>query len=248
MKTIKAVIIDDESSARDIIEGLLKNYFPNVEVLAKCEDLEQGIIAIRKEQPDVVFLDIEMPNYAGYEIVNYFDKIEFEIIFVTAYDQYAVKAFELSAVDYLLKPIDIDRFRKSVKRLQEKVKLKHIKSNYQVLKDNLSKESHKKIIIPNHGDQKVIPLNNIIAFEAKEAYTTIHTIDEGRFMMSKNLKHFENLLEGESQFYRSHKSWIIQIPLIKKYSKSELTVLLENDLTAKLSKYKKSDFEEKFKF
>lgn len=210
-------------------------------------NLDDAVAAIKTASPDVVFLDIEIPNYAGYEIVNFFDKIDFEIIFITAYDNYAIKAFEISAVDYLLKPIDIDRLKKSIEKLEQKIALKSIKQNYDVLKENLNQKTLQKIVVPNHGDQKVIPLNSIVALEAKEAYTTIHTLEEGRFMMSKNLKHFENLLEYDSNFYRSHKSWLIQIPLIQKYSKSDLTIQLSTNLTAKLSKYKKSEFEAIFK-
>jgi two-component system LytT family response regulator len=110
---IKAIIVDDEESARDVLQNLLLLFCPNVEVVAKCENVLKAVDAINKEQPDLVFLDIEMPNYAGYEIVNFFDKINFEIIFVTAYDQYAVRAFEVAAIDYLLKPIDIDRLKAS---------------------------------------------------------------------------------------------------------------------------------------
>lgn len=247
MKTFKAIIIDDETSARDIIEGLLNKYYPQTNIIGKYENLEKGVDKIKQEKPDVVFLDIEMPNYAGYEIVSFFEEINFEIIFITAYDNYAIKAFELSAVDYLLKPISIDRFKEAIERLQSKLELAEMKENYDVLKKNLENNAQKMIMVPNHGDQKVLPLNTIVAFEAKEAYTMIHTLEEGKFLMSKNLKHFENLLVDEENFYRSHKSWIIQVALIRKYSKSDHIIELETGLNAKLSKYKKPEFEDKIK-
>ncbi len=106
MEKLKAIITDDEQSAQEVLETLLLKYCPNIEIVAICNNLTETVDAIRMNKPDVVFLDIEMPEYAGYEIVNFFDKIDFHIVFVTAYHQYAVKAFEISALDYLLKPIE----------------------------------------------------------------------------------------------------------------------------------------------
>ena len=121
MKKIRAILVDDEESARDVLENLLKRFCPEVELLAKCTNVEQAVASIRELQPDLVFLDIEMPNYAGYEIVKFFPEINFELIFVTAYDKYAIRAFEVSAVDYLLKPIDIDRLKNAVSRVMKQL-------------------------------------------------------------------------------------------------------------------------------
>lgn len=246
MKKHSAIIVDDEQSARDILEGLLERFCPQIEVLAKCKDLVEGTEQIKALKPDLVFLDIEMPNYAGYEIVSFFDEIDFEIIFITAYDHYAIKAFEISAVDYLLKPIDIQRLKLSVARFEEKKELKGMQASYKVLQENLQKNTLSKILIPFQGEQKVLPIDEILAFEAKEAYASIHTKNGDRFMVSKNLKHFENLLAENGNFFRTHKSWLINMDFISAYSRSELSITLNDQLSAKLSKYKKADFDSAF--
>lgn len=245
-KTHKAILVDDEQSARDILAGLLERFCPQIEIMDKCCDLEEAVAAIKKHQPELVFLDIEMPNYAGYEIVSFFDKIDFEIIFITAYDHYAIKAFEISAVDYLLKPIDIERLKLSIARFEEKSELRSMQEAYKVLRENLNKSKLTKILIPFQGEQKVIPVKEILAFEAQEAYAAIHVSSGDRYVVSKNVKHFEKLLNDHDNFFRTHKSWLINMDYIKAYSKSELTVTLENDIVTKLSKYRKADFDTKF--
>lgn len=246
MTTYDAIIVDDEKSAREILSGLILRYCPQIRIVEKCKGLVEAVEVIKKHKPALVFLDIEMPNYAGYEIVSFFDEIDFEIIFVTAYDQYAIKAFEVSAVDYLLKPVTIERLKQSVERFAEKQKLTNSHKSYSALKDNINGPSLTKIIIPHAGSQKIISISTILCFEAKEAYTTIHLLNGERYMVSKNLKHFENLLDENSSFFRSHKSWLVNINRVKTYSKSQLTITLETELICKLSKYKKPDFENLF--
>ncbi|MGB1103842.1 MAG: LytR/AlgR family response regulator transcription factor [Crocinitomicaceae bacterium] len=245
MEKFKAIIIDDEASARSLLTQLLNRFFPEIEVISSAHDLPSGVASIKKHQPDLVFLDVEMPNYAGYEITQFIDTIDFEIIFITAFDQYAIKAFEMSAVDYLLKPIDIDRLRKAISKFKEKQSLNGMEKAYQALKSNLENESFSRVIIPHQGQQKVIQTADILAFEASEAYTSIHTRD-GKYMVSKNLKHFENLLQEHPRFFRTHKSWLINLDFIQSYSKSNLTLVLSDDLNSKVSKYKKADFEQAF--
>ncbi len=243
MKKLKAILTDDEQSAQEVLETLLLKYCPNIDVVAVCSNLPETIDAIKAHNPDVVFLDIEMPEYAGYEIVNYFDKIDFHIVFVTAYHQYAVKAFEISALDYLLKPIEIDRLKKTVERLtsQSNQKIEHNK--YSMLRESLDYKQPQKMIIKVKSDQRVLDTSTIIAIEAQEAYSCIYTIDRDRFLVSKNLKYFQNLLEDNFDFFRTHKSWIINRKKLVSFSKSKLEINMENEIKAKLSKYKASDFE-----
>lgn len=242
VKNPRAIIVDDELSARDILSNLLKYNCPHVEIVDACSDIEEAVKSIRKHQPDLVFLDIEMPNFAGYEIGQFFEKLEFEIIFVTAYDSYAVKAFELSAVDYLLKPIEIDRLKSAVKKFEEK-RLANQAMNYQVLLETLESEMVKKFVVTVNAGQKVLNVDDVIAIKASESYSDILTIDGSTYTYSKNLKHFENLLEKNPNFVRTHKSWLVNTNFIKSYSKSQFIILLENGIEAKLSKYKKEEFE-----
>lgn len=242
MQTIRAIIIDDEESARDVLENLLKRFCPNVQVIDKCGSLPQGVDSIKSQQPDLVFLDIEMPNYAGYEIVNFFNSINFNIIFVTAYEQYAVKAFELSAIDYLLKPVDINRLRGAIEKVETQQNLLDQAERFKVLSTTLEHKSIKNIVVTDKKLQHIIPVETIIAIEAQESYCILHCTDK-KLIASKNLKHFETLLEELPAFFRTHKSWLINTNHLVHYSKSEFTITLSQNTIAKLSKYKKSEFE-----
>lgn len=239
---IRAILIDDEQSACDILTQLLTRFCKDVEIIAVLNNVEDGVRSIEFHAPDVVFLDIQMPQYAGFEIVNFFPTVNFEMIFVTAYDNYAVKAFELSAVDYLLKPIEIDKLVVAIDRLRAKLEQNYIRTNYESLIDNLRQKELKRIVIPDNGNQKVIEIASIVAIEASESYSVIHTENQ-HFMVSKNLKHFERLLSDNLNFFRAHKSWIISLSHISSYSKSKLEITLANRLAAKLSKFKKQEFE-----
>lgn len=246
MKKVSAIVVDDEESARNVLLSLLTAYCKNIEVIDQCENVEEAVISINKNKPELVFLDIEMPNYAGYEIVNFFDKIDFEIIFVTAYDQYALRAFQMSAVDYILKPIDIDDLKRAVDKFETQKNRLDAELNYKVLVESLKTDTVNNIVVSVNGGQKSINVKDIIALEASESYTQIHTKTE-KYIYSKNLKYFENLLEKNTNFVRSHKSWMVNIYKVEKFSKSELSIQLENNIEAKLSKYKKLDFENALK-
>lgn len=242
MSTLKAILVDDEESSRDVLGNLLARFCPDVELKAKCKNLLEAVEEIKKHTPDIVFLDIEMPNYAGYEIVNFFDDITFEIVFVTAYDNYAIKAFEIAALDYLLKPIVIERLKASVNRVKEKKLSTSPSQQLNLLNETIQNKELKNILLTDKGQQYIVAIDNIIAIEAQESYCIIYTTEK-RFIASKNLKHFETLLETIPNFIRSHKSWLINKSYILHYSKSDLTIQLKGNLTAKLSKYKKVEFE-----
>lgn len=237
---LKAILIDDEESARNVLSNLMARFCPEVNMLQTCANVTEAISAINKHQPDVVFLDIEMPNYSGFELVNFFEEVNFEIVFVTAYDKYAIKAFEVSAVDYLLKPIEIERLKSAIEKVKQRVHLKN--NNYQALSDNLKNEQLTKLVVRKNDSQEIVAIEDIIAIEAQEAYSSIYT-ENGTFLMSKNLKHFETLLENNTIFFRSHKSWLINLNKVKSFSKTKLEIELKNDIVAKLSKYKITEFE-----
>jgi two-component system, LytTR family, response regulator len=242
LKKIKAILVDDEESARDVLENLLLRFCEDVEVVAKCGYVLQAVEEINALQPDLVFLDIEMPNYAGYEIVNFFKEIHFEIIFVTAYDQYAIRAFEVAAIDYLLKPVDIDRLKLAVARVKQQYNIEQQAQRLALLSNTFESKQLKNIVISDKGQQHIIAIDKIIAIEAQESYCIVYAGDK-KHIASKNLKHFETLLESLGQFIRVHKSWIINKDHLQHYSKSELTIQMSGGISAKLSKYKKAEFE-----
>ncbi len=242
MDLIRSIIVDDEEGARDVLDRLTKAFCPELQICGKYANLEAAARGIRELKPQLVFLDIEMPEYAGYEIVSFFEKIDFEIIFVTAYDNYAIKAFEVSAVDYLLKPVDIERLKEATSRAIRRIRTKSESRNFQLLKESLHTAAIKNLVVAEKGDQNVIPVKEILAVEASESYSIIHTVQK-TYIASKNLKHFEGVLTDNKNFFRCHKSWIINLDLIEKYSKTNGTVDLPNNLQAKLSKYRKEAFE-----
>ena len=240
---LKTIIVDDEESARDVLFNLLQRFCPEVEIVGSCKSVIEAVRAIELHQPQVVFLDIEMPNYAGFELFNLVEKINFETIFVTAYEQYAIKAFEVSALDYILKPIEIDRLKSAVEKVRNQIEVKQQREKLSVLTETISQKKIQNIVLQCKGNQVVVPLENIIAFEAQESYCTVHTLDK-RFIQSRNLKYFETLLDENSNFIRIHKSWLINKNHLLSYSKSELSIQLAGSICAKLSKYKKQEFEE----
>lgn len=215
----KAIIIDDEEMARALLAGMVATYCPNVEVISTCEDLTSGVKAIRKLKPNIVFLDIEMPGHSGLELLDFFDPSEFDfsIIFVTAYNNYAIQAFKLSAVDYLLKPIESEDLVNAV-NLHERNQSKH---TIATLKQNLQGNKPKKIGISGVSSVVFVDLDEILFFQAEGAYTKVF-LKDGKFILaSKSLKYFENTLIENIEFYRCHKSYIVNINYISEYVKSD---------------------------
>lgn len=247
MSKIRAIIVDDEKRARNVLLNLLGRSFEKIEVVAESSNVLDAVEEIKRLQPDVVFLDVQMPNYAGYEIAKFFDEINFEIIFVTAYDHYAIKAFELSAVDYLIKPINRLRLIEAVEKLSVKISEKSKLADYSVLLDSMQEKEFKQIVIPELGNRRVLELKNIIAIEADGAYSKIHLTDSNTIIVSKSLKYFESALPQDVYFFRSHRTWIINIHLIKNFNKTQGIANLTCDIVAKISRNKLSDFEKLIK-
>lgn len=242
---IKAILIDDEQSARNVLTNLLERTSSDITILAKCFNLEEGVTQIKALEPNVVFLDVQMPNYAGYEISKFFDKIDFEIVFVTAYDQYAIKAFELNAIDYLVKPIDRSKLAQTLQKLEDKLNNKAQLVDYQTLLNTIKDKEYKKIVIPELGNRRVVNLGDIIAIEADGAYSSIHLKGNNIITTSKNLKYFEDVLPKDALFFRSHRAWIINLEYIELLNKSELSITLANGtVTAKVSRARIAEFEQ----
>lgn len=216
----KALIIDDEEMARTLLQGMVAEYCNNVEVVDLCKDLPTGVKAIRKHKPDIVFLDIEMPGHSGLELLDFFDEneINFSIIFVTAYNHYAIQAFKLSAVDYLLKPIEVDDLKNAI-ALFEKSK-NRFNENYSVLKENLKNTSVKKIALNTLNTTSFIETSDILFFQADGSYTKVFLKDNKTLTISKGLKNFEALFLDNPDFFRCHKSYIVNINYISNYVKS----------------------------
>lgn len=248
MNKIKAVLIDDEQSARNVLTNLLERSSIDISIIATCNNLEEGVKKIKELQPNVVFLDVQMPNYAGYEIVNFFETINFEIIFVTAYDQYAIRAFELNAIDYLVKPISRQKLASTLLRLKESLQKKTDLIDYQVLLKSINDKNFQKIVIPETGNRRIVNLDDIIAIEADGAYSSIHLNDNSVITISKNLKYFETILPKDTSFFRSHRTWIVNLKYLEFLNKKELVISIKGTVKAKISRNRLDDFERIIQF
>ncbi len=215
-----AIIIDDEEMARTLLEGMIAEYCDNVKTIELCKDLPSGVKAIRRHKPDIVFLDIEMPGHSGIELLDFFDEheINFSIIFVTAYNHYAIQALKLSATDYLLKPIEVDDLKTSIK-LFERNRSKNKELNL-LLKSNLLRHTTKKIALNTLNSIVFVETDNVLYFQADGSYTKVVLNDNKVHTISKGLKHFESLLLDTDNFYRCHKSYLVNLNYVTDYIKS----------------------------
>lgn len=218
---IKAIIIDDEVRARSLLATMLKEYCADIEVVASCEDLPNGVKAIRKQKPDLVFLDIEMPGHSGLELLDFFDEqeINFSIIFITAYNSYAIQAFKLSAVDYLLKPVEPEDLENAVERFRRRNTKD--KNSLVTLRENLKEEGLDKIAVPDSNSIKFLKLDDILFFKADNTYTEIVFLDNNKLVISRTLKNLEDTLAGTPNFFRCHKSYIVNMKYLTDYVKSD---------------------------
>ncbi|MCT4664607.1 MAG: LytTR family DNA-binding domain-containing protein [Flavobacteriales bacterium] len=243
---IKAIIIDDEERARRVLSSMLEEYCADkIEVIGQCANVPQGVLEINRKNPDVVFLDIEMPDYSGFELLDFFKEVDFEIIFVTAYNQYALQAFEVSAVDYILKPVRIDQLEKAVDKLFSKQSIQ-MKERLDLLKTNLQSENS-KIAVPVSDGLILLKVCEISHLIADGSYSKIFLKGGEEMLVSKKLKYFEELLANQHNFYRIHRSSIINMEFVVKYNRHESEVTLENGIGVKVSRDQKSKFEERIK-
>lgn len=216
---MKAILIDDEKHARVNLKLIIKEYLPEIEIVSECENLPEGVKAIRKTNPDLVLLDIEMPGHSGLELLDFFDEDEtnFHIIFTTAYNEYAMQAFKFSAVDYLLKPINPEELLKAVKRLKKQIdKIENLK----LLKANLFREKIERIAIPSANSFIFVDISDIIYIKAEGAYSEVFCKNSQKHLVSRNLKNFEDILCENENFCRVHKSFIINLNFVSAYHKS----------------------------
>jgi len=227
---LTAVIVEDEKRSRDTLAGLLKLYCKNVEVVAEADGVQSGIKAIKKRKPDVVFLDIQMPDGSGFKMLELIDNIDFDVIFTTAYDQFAIKAIKFSALDYLLKPIFPEDLIKAVKKAEEKKETQKTKVNIDVLLENIKKpkDESPKIVLSTSGEMHIIKIENIIRCESDNYYTLFYFNDGKKLLVSKTLKENEELL-SEYNFIRPHKSHLVNVRYIKSFLKIEGGLILMTD-------------------
>lgn len=234
---IKALLIDDEPLARSIVREYLQNY-PDIEIVQECNDGFEGVKAIQQHQPELIFLDIQMPKINGFEMLELVEEHP-SVIFTTAFDEYALKAFETHAIDYLLKPFSKDRFDKAIQKWREQYSSENAKKKTDALLENTSQqpEQSQRVVVKTGSKIRIIPVHDILYFEADDDYIRIHTAD-GSFLKKKTMQYFEQTLNS-SQFVRVHRSYIIQVAYLTRIDQENgehHTAVLKNGAKVPLSR------------
>jgi two-component system LytT family response regulator len=240
---VRSIIVDDELKSRESLKILLEDFCENAEVVALCQNVEEGVEAIEKYKPDVVFLDIQMQRETGFDLLNRIKPINFEVVFTTAHSEYAIKAFKFSAIDYLLKPIDIDELKTALSKVEKKLHT-NISERLEQLMQNLKPTAvqNYKLALPTTDGLIFVRIDEIIYCEASSNYTQIFTNDGKKHVVSRTLKEYEDMLADHS-FFRIHNSFLINLNSVKKYVRGEGGyVIMNNDKSLDVSKRKKEGF------
>lgn len=243
---VKSIIVDDELKSRESLKILLTDFSEGVEVLALCETVDEAINAIEQHKPDVVFLDIQMRRETGFDLLKGLSQIDFEVVFTTAHSEYAIRAFQFSAIDYLLKPIDINDLHRAITKVKNRNK-GDFSQQLNHLLENLKPHQHKitKIAIPSHDGILFIKIEDIIYLEASSNYTQFYLKNGQKHLVSKSLKEYDQMLT-EHNFYRIHHSYLINVDEVVKYVRGDGGyVILSNNVTLDVSKRKKEAFLQK---
>ncbi|HRH64765.1 MAG TPA: LytTR family DNA-binding domain-containing protein [Bacteroidia bacterium] len=227
---IHAIIIDDEPQCIETLSILLKMHCPEITLDASCENAEKGILAINKYNPEVVFLDIEMPKMSGFDMLEKLDTISFHVVFTTAYNQFALKAFKYSALNYLLKPIDPDDLKETLFRIKDS-KAGPMKEQMDILLNSIHQYNKPLRIALSTGDGMVfVNTSNIMYCQSESNYTHVRLISGEKYLLAKSLKEFEDTLP-EKDFFRIHNSFLVNLNEIKKFVRGDGGYVIMNDGT-----------------
>lgn len=240
---VRVAIVDDEKHCCDNLQWLLKEYLPEVEVVSVSNTADEGLLQIRKQQPQLVFLDVEMPGLNGFEMLEKIPAIDFDVIFTTAFDQYAIRALRFGALDFLLKPIDKDELKAAVAKTlnrphrdsvnQLAALLTHVKQN--------TSPSNKKIALPTLHGYELVLITNILLCESNSNYTDVKLTDGQHFLISRTLKEIEDVLDGPP-FLRVHNSFLVNLDYAIRYIRGEGgSLVLRNNITVPVSRSKKEE-------
>lgn len=239
---VRCVIVEDEEISRNVLKSLLSQYCQDVMVCAEADDVESGKAMINAFRPDLVFLDIEMPGGGGFKLLNSIENIDFEVVFITAYEQFAIKAIRHAALDYLLKPVDPKELVSAVEKVKEEKYKKTLKKQYDTLLKNLDPEqlTVRKISLSTTDKIHLIEVDDIVRCESDNYYTIIYFKNGTNMLVSKTLKEIEKKLE-EFDFVRTHKSHLVNIRCILNFIKDEMVVLMSDGSKVPVSKRKKEN-------
>ena len=199
---LRTIIIDDEPDAVDFITSIINEYCPGLEIKGKAHNVRDGVQKIKELKPDLIFLDVEMPNGTGFDLLTHFPDKEFDVVFITAFNHYAIKAIKFSAVDYILKPINISEFIESVTKIIQKRNSNKIldNQNFEALLENIRTNNPTRLVIPTSDGREYLNPNDIIRIEADRSYSWFHITERRKILVSKHLKEFQDLLSDRNFF------------------------------------------------
>jgi two-component system, LytTR family, response regulator len=247
LNMLRTIIIDDEEHQRLTIEKMVRLYCRNLTLVAQADSVENGIKVIQKFKPDLVLLDVRLTDGTGFDLLNKLSPVNFKVIFITAFDQYAVRAIRMSAIDYLLKPVDPDELVQAVNKTESIVQhefmlqLGNLKEQL-----NQSSESDIKIVIRTFDNIHIVPVQDILYCESDNNYTRFHLMNGNPIMVSATLKEYEDLL-GEKGFMRIHKSYLINLRHMRRFEKADGgTVVLEGEAKVPVASRKRDELLEMF--
>ncbi|AQS93655.1 MULTISPECIES: LytTR family DNA-binding domain-containing protein [Polaribacter] len=242
---MKVLIIDDESHARNVLATLLEEECNGVENIYQATNLSEGVSIIKSKKPQLILLDIEMPQQSGLEILDYFkgEPIDFKIVFTTAYNQYAIEAFKTSAVDYLLKPIDSDELKSAVNKVKVISENLSVKDKILTLEKSFQQLALNKIALDLPRGIKFISHDKILFFEADGVYTKVHLVNGSSETICKTLKHFTDQLADKPLFYKPHRSYLINLKFMDELIKKDgIHIVMQNKRTIPIARDRKDAF------
>jgi two-component system, LytTR family, response regulator len=243
---IRSVIVDDELKSRESLKKILLSFCDNVEVLATCQSVTEGLEVINQLKPDVVFLDVQMQGETGFDLLEKIPTIDFDVIFTTAHSEYAIKAIKFSAIDYLLKPIDVEELQKALEKVRQKQNGSILERMQQLLQNIKSPTTDNyKLALPTTEGLTFIKVNDVLYLKASGNYTEIFMRDGQKYLVSRHLKEYDDLLT-EQNFFRVHHSSLINLNYIKNYVRGDGGyVVMTDNASLDVSRRKKDAFLEK---
>ena len=246
-KMLRTIIIDDEAHVRESMAEMLKIHCPDVKVVGQAEGVKTGVKSILRHHPDLILLDIKMKDGTGFDLLEQIENIDFKIIFITAYDQFAIKAIKFSALDYLLKPIDSVELQEAINKA-ESITEKEVNTQLSTLASNLQTDdqSKKRVILKTFDNIYLVKVRDIVYAESDSGYSSIYLESGEKVIVSKSLKHYHELL-GDSGFYRVHKSFLINLEHIQRFEKADGGyVILAGDAKVPVASRKREELLELF--
>jgi two-component system, LytTR family, response regulator len=244
---IRSIIVDDELKSRESLKILIRDFCKDVSVESMCQNVAEAVQQINEIKPDLIFLDIQLQRETGFDLLTRFNSVDFEVIFTTAYSEYAIRAFKFSAIDYLLKPIDIEDLRDAVAKVHKKKESDTLSQRLHELIHNLKSGSREtyKLALPTADGLVFVRISDILYCEASSNYTEITMTDNKKYLVSRTLKEYDEMLSDQN-FFRIHHSYLINLNGVKKYVRGEGGyVIMTNEKTLDVSKRKRDGFLEK---